>query len=278
MITRVSSMRSRGGFTLIELLVVIAIIAVLAAMLLPVLSRAKTKAQHINCVSNVRQLVTAGFMYMTDTDKNFAYNDPNAPPGSPNSLWMGTLINYYAKVNKLRLCPTAPDKGNPTGAVNPPGTCDSAWYWTPPAQPLVGSYAVNGWFYDFNGPAKFGATGHENWLFAKESAVQKPVMTPLFLDSVWVDLWPLENDSPARNLYTGDYGTGGTTGMTRCTTPRHGNVSSATAAPRNIPAGQKLPGGIDLGMADGHVELARLENLWTYYWHRDYVPPAVRPP
>jgi hypothetical protein len=33
-----------------------------------------------------------------------------------------------------------------------------------------------------------------------------------------------------------------------------------------------------MGMIDGHAELVKLENLWTYHWHRDYVPPAVRPP
>ena len=81
---------------------------------------------------------------------------------------------------------------------------------------------------------------------------------------------------PARNLFTGDVGLDGGR-MGRCTIARH-LITGPRSAPRNVPSGQKLPGGIAMSFADAHVEMVRLENLWQQYWNNHYEPPTVRPP
>src|SRR5689334_23057085 len=87
------NLRNRAGFTLIELLVVIAIIAILAAMLLPALSKSKAKAQGIQCLNNHRQLALAWRLYTDDNHDTLLYASGDKTAYEPG-VWMSGGLDF----------------------------------------------------------------------------------------------------------------------------------------------------------------------------------------
>ena len=261
---------SDGGFTLIELLVVIAVIAILAALLLPALAKAKDQAQAINCTSNLHQWGVVWNVYCGDNKDSFpsGANPDGTIDENARANWFNALELNPSQRHGIVLCPTASSTNYNLGTAaglggfgsltlaflfplqNSGGTSTSDEYEN--GEP--GSYGANLWLYHTQVDIQ-GRIWQDHW--GKLGASPLPTQTPLKLDSMWRGggpYWEGGSETYAASVLPGVSSADAGREMEHFTVPRHG-------------AGKRT----EIVFYDGSASALKIKDLWGLKWHREWV-------
>jgi len=238
-------MPRKNAFTLIELLVVVAIIAMLMAILMPALQRARAQGREVACQSNLKQMGLTFSMYANDNNGYFHEEDGSDPRDS----WVPAMRPYYSREPKIRSCPavskfysdgvTGPFVGwGKYGEGNIPTVPDFA------IKGDYGSFGLNGWV--ANDTA--GTHQQKNW---RTIHVQGGYQIPVFVDCQWVDGLPEAYDEPPQ--FDG-----------QCHWQWSGNAMRSFCINRHN-------GSVNGVFLDVSVRSIGLKQLWELHWHRQWV-------
>jgi len=246
-----------NAFTLIELLVVIAIIAILASMLLPALTRAKIKAQHLQCVSNNKQLILAWHMYSLDFQDRVCNNF--TIPGTEDAISFRRYDNWVNNVMTWGVSGTVDDVSNTNvdwvrkGVLAPYTAAAIGVYKCPADNYLSGPQRAAGWSQRLRSDsmnALFGYSGDggyndsssgQAWFdqryaqYLKQAQVRQPAIT-------WVTL-----DEQGDSINDGFF------------------IVSPTATEWGDIPGSYHAGGCGFSFADGHAEVHMWKSKTSIY-------------
>jgi prepilin-type N-terminal cleavage/methylation domain-containing protein/prepilin-type processing-associated H-X9-DG protein len=248
---------AKKGFTLIELLVVIAIIAMLLAILVPSLKRAKQQALAVIDLSRLKQWGTLYKLYADD------YKDHLPSGWNSKKMWMTNLMSYYQNTDELRLCPSATKFLSETPGATPGEF--TAWgvygensypvpYWG--ERGMYGSYSVNGWALD---PLEVGlpetysvpkGSPYYDFYWRKNTIARSPSQVPLMGDGMWEGANALDSDPAAleQGKEAAPLNAMSSAGVSSYCLDRH-------------------DGGPNWLFMDGQVRKVGMKELWSLKWH-----------
>ncbi len=250
----------REAFTLIELLVVISVIALLMGILMPSLQKARKAGQAVVCRSHLKQWAQIFHMYAFDNANRLPQSIQGGALSAQDAYWIVATLPYYGE-KKIRLCPSTKvvrdqpvnrSHGGTLACWGPfdPATPDNWW-----ADFDTGSYGLNEWC--SSPPSGVGSF----WGFPAENAWRRvdargAARVPLFMDCVYVDVFPLDDNTPLDEeppLYEWSNGWGdwGSEAMRLVCIDRHG-------------------GAINSAFLDGSAARIPLRGLWELKWHKAF--------
>ncbi|MGC9261620.1 MAG: prepilin-type N-terminal cleavage/methylation domain-containing protein [Phycisphaerae bacterium] len=288
--------RRTQAFTIIELLVVISIIALLLALLLPALAKARNLAQSMVCSSNLRQMSLAVQEYQDSwSGHRFPYGY-NSTTGALEG-WIVALAPYitssrqqasptgyqinFAGLETAVICPATTPLPNPNGQLVV-GQINQTYAWNESASTpfeqnqleyFQSSYGFNGWLYGYGYESLVSNDTNDNDPFVgvqsnppayywPNNIISVPTSTvPVFGDAFWLDGGPLENTNPS--LADISYATG------QEPVPENGGVPFSGDIDRWAMA--RHGNGINMAFMDGHVEHVEAKNLWSLNWAGSWV-------
>jgi prepilin-type N-terminal cleavage/methylation domain-containing protein/prepilin-type processing-associated H-X9-DG protein len=253
---RLKMKAQKGGFTLIELLVVIAIIAILAAMLLPALSRAKQSAMATLCMNNNKQLVVAWTMYAGDNNDVLPLNTDQGGMTNINGEytpdWVSGIMDWTTSSENTN---TALLTGT-NSLIGPYVAGQFLIFWCPADKYLAPAQITQGWPYRARSVAMSGAVGGGgkynvsvfNWILPSSGffyATKANQLNNPGPSSSWVFIDEHADAIDDGILYCDPYATG---------TSRE-EIAELPASDHN--------GAVGMSYADGHAEIHKWQNSQT---------------
>lgn len=241
---------ARRAFTLLELLIAIGIIAILIALLMPVIGAVRRSARSTACLANLNQWGQAFHMYLNGNGgRSFLWGDmpASADEGNNPLMWYEHLQPYEAELAHSLLCREATEPANAT-----PRNAFEAWgperYWDTPTKirgPYVGSYGFNSWLFHPK-PASGGTPPREPIRLPTKESTRVPVIFDCARE--WVG--PADTDKPY--LY------------------RQGPAGAKNVGMMYWAAMERHNAGINVLFLDGHAEHVTVPGLWKLKWSETF--------